>query len=597
MLVASAAAIGAPAGGAPRLPASKLKAYVPESLLSAVQQNPRGSFDVIVQGSRHGQSSDTFLEHAFRQANEQQGQNGDVDENQQFDRIFQSITGGQLTLTGRQILALASTSSVTSILANEAVTPSALTDLPLANVQKHLWVAGAPVNWTSTSLAAAAPTIAVVDSGIDPATFGSRLLGQVSLATLAPNGPGDTYGHGTFVAGVAAGAAAGHAGVAPTANVLSLDIMSDAGASTVGDVVTACDWILANKSAYNIKVANFSLHGGNQASIFYDPIDQCVERLWLNGVVVVAAAGNYAVNGAQSNVPFAPANDPFVITVGASDILNTMPVTDDVAAPWSAWGYTHDGFSKPDLSAPGRYVVAAMPPAATLAVQRPDHVVAGGYMQLSGTSFSAPAVAGAAAVLIAQHPEWTPDQVKGALMYSAKAAPAATRTSLGVGVLDVAGARSVVSPPNPNIALSTYVSTNPVTGAKVFDAAAWQSAALANAAWGSAAWSSAAWGSAAWSSAAWGSAAWGSAAWSSASWSSAAWGSAAWGSAAWSSAAWASAAWSDAAWADTAPFSIAISASLDSPITDAETDAVLIALGLKLPPPPPPPVVPPPPLP
>ena len=77
---------------------------------------------------------------------------------------------------------------------------------------------------------------------------------------------------------------------------------------------------MSNKSTYNIRVANLSLHAASRGSLFFDPLDQAVEKLWLNGVVVVAAAGNYATNGQESGVPFAPGNDPFVITVGASDI-------------------------------------------------------------------------------------------------------------------------------------------------------------------------------------------------------------------------------------------------------------------------------------
>jgi serine protease AprX len=357
-------------------------------------------------------------------------------------------------------------------------------------------VVGAAVDWNTQATALTAPTIAVVDSGIDSsrADFGSRVLDQVDLSSLTPNSPGDGYGHGTFVAGIAAGGAGGFAGVAPSANLVSVDVMNDQGEATVADIVAACDWILQNKAQYNIRVANFSLHAMDRASLFFDPLDQAVEKLWLNGVVVVTAAGNYADNGAESGVPFAPGNDPFVITVGASDVNDTIDTSDDTVAPWSAWGYTPDGFMKPDLSAPGRYIIGPVSAGAGLAVERPDHITSdpNGYMQLSGTSFSAPMVSGAAAMLLAQHPDWTPDQVKGALMVSASATPAATPGSLGVGELDVALARRVTAPPNPNAGLDQYLAAGS-DGTVTFNSAAWQAAASTDAAWSDAAWSDAAW--------------------------------------------------------------------------------------------------------
>ena len=185
------------------------------------------------------------------------------------------------------------------------------------------------------------------------------------------------------------------------------------------------------------------------ASVFYDPLDRAVEQLWFNGVVVVAAAGNYGIDGRPSGVTFAPGNDPFVITVGAQDIHSSVSTRDDTAAPWSAFGYTLDGFSKPELGAPGRYIVGPVPGSSTLVSERPTNLRAPGYMELSGTSFAAPVVAGAAAQILARHPEWTPDQVKGALMLTARHTPNAAPGSLGVGVLDAVRGDAGLEPAQP----------------------------------------------------------------------------------------------------------------------------------------------------
>ena len=257
-----------------------------------------------------------------------------------------------------------------------------------------------------------------------------------------------------------------------------------------------------------------------------------------------------------------------MITVGADDVSGSVSINDDIAAPWSSYGYTYDGFAKPELAAPGRYMVGPTPATSTLALTRPLSVTAPGYIELSGTSFAAPVVAGAAAYMLALHPTWTPDQVKGALMLTARATPTAAVLSEGVGVLNAAAAAAAVNPPNPNLALNQFLMADPAGGSlPVFDSASWGSAARANASWGSASWGSASWGSASWGSASWGSASWGSASWGSLAWSAASWGTASWGTASWGSSSLASASWGSASWGS--------AAQADNASTDEGQPAVL----------------------
>jgi serine protease AprX len=242
---------------------------------------------------------------------------------------------------------------------------------------------------------------------------------------------------------------------------------------------------------------------------------------------------------------YAPASDPFVITVGALDTAGTLSTADDFDAPWSSRGYTAEGFAKPELAAPGRHIVAAVPPDSHLARTFADRVVAPGYMWMSGTSFSAPIVSGAAAQILARHPDWSPDEVKGALMISARALPHAAPLSAGVGEIDVAAAAGLASAPNPNENLYDFVRRDS-TGREYLDATAWNEHVLADATWTSATWTSATWTSATWTSATWTSAAWAAAAHADATWTSATWTSATWTSATWTSATWTSATWTSA---------------------------------------------------
>jgi serine protease AprX len=507
-------------------------AVVPASLLAAAEASPGESFHVIVQTRA---TTTAKLVGALKQALIGEPGAGDS-----VKREFTSIHGVAATLTGRQIVHLARHDRDGSIILVPDA-PVFLTSLSTRQQWPH--AARATDAWPLVSEGLVAfPAIAVVDSGIDASLpdFGSRVVEQVDLTTGVNNSPGDGRGHGTFVAAIAAGETQGYAGAAPGARLVAIDVIDDAGMALTSDVIAACDWILANKDRLGIRVANLSLHSASRSSLFSSPLDRAVERLWFAGVVVVTSAGNYGV-GVSQEIPAAPGNDPFVITVGAADIGGTVSVQNDTAAPWSAFGHTLDGFAKPELSAPGRFMVAPLPSGSTLAGERSDRMVEPGYFQLSGTSFAAPVVAGAAAYLLGLHPDWTPDQVKGALMVSTQETPSAVAGSLGVGELDVRAAALAESPPNPNAALAQFLVPDPAGGAlPVFDALAWQVVAGSDANWSNASWSDANWSNANWSNANWSNMAWDAASWATASWSDASWAD---GSSADSSTA-------DASWAD-----------------------------------------------
>jgi serine protease AprX len=495
-------------------------AYVTPSLLSAAQADAGGSFRVIVQGKGGNQASRAVAA-VLGLAKK------DV-------KDLRSIDGVAVELSGAQVLALAADKHVTAVTLDARVRLSAAA----AAESKEKWPY---VTGVSKYSSAPAATIAIVDSGIDATRpeFAGRIAANVNLTSLPGNSPGDGRGHGTFVAGIAAGKLAGHDGAAPTAKIVSIDVMDDQGMARTSDVIRAADWILANKAQYGIRVANFSLHSSVANSFMYDPLDKAVERLWFNGVVVVAAVGNYGYPDRASGVPFAPGNDPFVITVGASDTGRSVSTNDDVAAPWSAYGYTLDGFAKPDVAAPGRYMVGPVPVTSTLYTERPDHIVQPGYMELSGTSFAAPVVSGIAALILGRHPGFSPDQVKGALMLGAKPLPRATDLSEGVGEVSAGRSVELNNPPSANKALTSFVVSDPVTGAPVFDSASWAEKAKSDASWAEASWDSASWAEASWDSASWAEASWSDASWATASWASSSSAAASWADLSLGSASWA----------------------------------------------------------
>jgi len=313
-------------------------------------------------------------------------------------------------------------------------------------------------------------------------------------------------------------------------------VADDTGVALTSDVIAAADWILANKSTYGIKVANFSLHATYPSSFRFDPLDAAVESLWFNGVVVVSAVGNYGTAGSPVAVQYAPGNDPFAISVGALDTNGTADPKDDFLAPWSAYGHTLDGFAKPDLSAPGRWLIAPVPMSSTLATTAPGRVMAPGYMWMSGTSLSAPIVSGAAAELLSVHPSWTPDQVKGALMKSAAFVPAA-RFSAGLGEVNVVKAAMLFTAPNPKANLDRFVVSSS-SGARYFDQLSWENSLRNATDWSATDWSATDWTATDWSATDWSATDWSATDWTATDWSATDWSATDWSATDWSATDW-----------------------------------------------------------
>ncbi|MDT4986846.1 MAG: hypothetical protein QOI74_940 [Micromonosporaceae bacterium] len=217
----------------------------------------------------------------------------------------------------------------------------------------------------------------IVDSGIRTShkDFGGR-------ATFALNAVGDGIdtdcnGHGTHVAGTVGGSAFG---LAKRVQLIAVKVVDCTGAGDVASIVTGVNFVTAN--AVKPAVANMSLGGGASATI-----DAAVNASIASGVTYAIAAGNENQDACNTS----PARVPAAITVGATDQA-------DVRAGFSNFGTCVDIFG------PGVDITSdfADSDAAT--------------QVLSGTSMSTPHVTGAAALVLALHPDFTPAEVRDSLV-------------------------------------------------------------------------------------------------------------------------------------------------------------------------------------
>jgi serine protease AprX len=325
--------------------------------------------------------------------------------------------------------------------------------------------------------------VAVIDTGIDGSlpdfnsTNGNRsrvIVSAVDNANAA--NAGDGYGHGTDVAGIIAGNGNNrpasdplhgqYVGVAPNANLISIKVADETGATSVLQVIYGLQFAVQHQAQYNIRVINLSLDSATPQSYKTDPLDAAVEAAWMRGIVVVTAAGNRG--SASDAVQYSPANDPYVITVGGTDENGTANPGDDAVASWSSQGTTQDGVQKPDVYAPGAHIVSVLSPNSAFANTNCSCQVAGGqYIQTSGTSMAAPMIAGLVADLLQAHPRWTPDQVKGDLT------SAATSGSSAAHEPDAVKAILNWNPPAANQGLTPSSLINTATGDVKYTLSTW----------------------------------------------------------------------------------------------------------------------------
>ncbi len=294
-----------------------------------------------------------------------------------------------------------------------AAMPSANTYLDTLNV-RPVWAMG---------LRGQGIGVAVIDSGISPDTDFASIKASVKFNAGASS-TNDIFGHGTHVAGILAGtgadSAGAYSGIAPGVDLLNLKIGDDKGLATESDIVAAMQWILANKATYNIRVVNLSVNSTVPQSYHVSPLSAAAEILWFNGIVVVTATGNKSAENGFTPVLAAPANDPFIITVGASDEKGNSARKNDSIAAFTAYDATVDGFIKPDLMAPGVNIVSVLSADSAWHAQHAARVTPDGqYFRLSGASMATPMVAGAVALLLQAEPHLTPDQVKYRLLHTA----------------------------------------------------------------------------------------------------------------------------------------------------------------------------------
>ncbi len=393
--------------------------------------------------------------------------------------------------------------------------------------------------------------VAVVDTGINGVgDLADKVVGGVDLTS--ENNNVDSYGHGTFVAGLIAGSGAASngavKGVAPAVKLISVKIAGADGSTDLVHLIAGLDFVATTRDIYGTRVLNLSLAIDSPGSYQNDPLDVAVERVWNSGIVVDTAAGN---GGTAPGTISAPGDDPYVITAGADDDHTTAGIGDDTLATFSAVGPTADGLVKPDLVAPGKSVVSLRAAGSTIDQANPTARVGTAYFKGSGTSFSSAITAGTAALVLSRDRTLTPNQVKARLAANARnASSVQPATARGAGELDAFGATMSSDTTAANAGL-TPATFNGVSGADAIPSGSqWGGSQWGGSSWGGSSWGGSQWGGFLWLGSSWGGSSWGGSSWGGSSWGGSSWGGSSWGGSSWGGSSWGGSSWGGSSWAD-----------------------------------------------
>jgi serine protease AprX len=385
----------------------------------------------------------------------QQPTNADITDLQKIGVLggttYRALPMIAVTAKKQQLISISHLPSVRSIYGNRTLQPATDPYLSMTGTDRVRRDADLTRKNLGLPVSGRNVTVAVLDTGVDGthSDLSGRVVQNVKLADTQSVSAGFTQpvdvenlpdtdqadGHGTFVAGLIAGngvrSGGKYNGIAPGANVVGLS----AGDLNLSFVLSGFDYLLSNGAGLNARVVNCSF-SANTVFDINDPVNVATKILTDKGVNVVFSAGNTGP-GQHTLNPYAVA--PWVISVGATDQNGQL-------ADFSSRGDMGSNLFHPTIVAPGVNVASLratgvnVTASSGLAVADTSRLSASElpfYTTGSGTSFSAPQVTGAIALMLEANPGLAPQQVRDILQRTATPLPNYFEHEVGAGMLNV----------------------------------------------------------------------------------------------------------------------------------------------------------------